>query len=73
MSTFMLINNSQGQQEIIRKIWPPIQPLETVDLEISTWEILNPHSNNPKEDSRHWFKQNYTHQHPAPDNSITYH
>jgi hypothetical protein len=68
-----LTNNSEGQEEIIRKIWPPIDPVESVDWEITTWEILNQNSNNPKEDNRHWFKQNYTDQHRVPDSAITYH
>ena len=71
MSIFMI--NSHGQEEIIRHTWHPTQAVESEDCEISSWEILNPNSKNPEDDSRHWFKQNYTNQNRISDSAITYH
>jgi hypothetical protein len=65
--------NTSEHEEIIRKIWPPNQPAESTETETTTWEILNPNSNDPKDDNRHWFKQNYSEHHRLNERPIIYH
>lgn len=69
----VVLSNTSEHEEIIRKIWPSRQPSESSHTESETWEILNPNSNDPHGDNRHWFKQNYVGNNRLSNGAIIYH